>query len=178
MDQSQNDDLNIQGGPPTLGEFKSISANLQPFAANQVVLTPPTSNSSGTWTFTSSNTQVATINGSIATLLNKGTTVISATQSAAGDYGASSPVTMELTVLGAKPVIGSWENISKNISESRFIVEPPSSSSGGRWSFKSLDPTSLKLTELKSHLKALGRQLFKGFRLQIGTGNRAKANLR
>lgn len=154
--------LTIQGGPPTLGEFKSISANLQPFAANQVVLTPPTSNSSGTWTFTSSNTQVATINGSIATLLNKGTTVISATQSAAGDYGASSPVTMELTVLGAKPVIGSWENISKNISESRFIVEPPSSSSGGRWSFKSLDPNIAEVNGTEVTLKGVGQAIIQG----------------
>ncbi|MFZ9751918.1 MAG: hypothetical protein ACO3CN_07485, partial [Candidatus Nanopelagicales bacterium] len=117
--------VTIQGGPPTLGEFKNLSANLQPFASNQVVLTPPTSNSTGSWTFTSSNTQIATVNGSIATLLNKGKTVITATQAALGDYGASSPVTMELTVLGAKPVIGSWENLSKNISESRFIIEPP-----------------------------------------------------
>ncbi len=154
--------VTIQGGPPTLGEFKNVSANLQPFASNQIVITPPTSNSTGPWTFSSSNTQIATVNGAIATLLNKGKTTITATQAALGDYGASSPVTMELTVLGAKPVIGNWENLSRNISDSRFIIEPPSSSSGGKWTFKSLDPNIAEVSGTEILLKGVGQAVIQG----------------
>lgn len=154
--------LTVQGGPPTLGEFKNVTASLQPFASNQLALIAPISNSAGAWSFTTSNSQIVSVNGGIATLLNKGTVTITATQAAAGDFGASSPVTMELTVTGANPVIGSWENVTKNISEGRFIISPPSSSSGGKWSFKSLDPTIAEVDGTEVLLKGVGQAVIKG----------------
>ena len=57
----------------------------------------PTSNSPGAFTFTSSNTSVATISGSIVTIIANGTSTITATQASSGDY-SSATATATLTV--------------------------------------------------------------------------------
>ena len=51
-------------------------------------LTAPTSNSTGAFTYTSSNTAVATISGSTVTIVGGGITIITATQAATGAYGS------------------------------------------------------------------------------------------
>jgi len=51
-------------------------------------LSAPTSNSSGAFTYTSSNTAVATISGSTVTIVGGGITIITATQAATGAYGS------------------------------------------------------------------------------------------
>ena len=49
-------------------------------------ITQPTSNSSGSFSYTSSNTSVATISGSTITILGAGSSTITATQEATSDY--------------------------------------------------------------------------------------------
>ncbi|MEI7509573.1 MAG: hypothetical protein WCJ62_08930, partial [Flavobacterium sp.] len=51
-------------------------------------ITAPTSNSTGSFSYTSSNTAVATVSGSTITVVGAGTSVITATQAAAGAYGS------------------------------------------------------------------------------------------
>ena len=51
-------------------------------------LTAPTSNSTGTFTYTSSNTSVATISGAVVTIVGAGTTIITANQAASTSYGS------------------------------------------------------------------------------------------
>jgi hypothetical protein len=53
-------------------------------------LTAPTTNSSGAFTYTSSNLAVATISGSTVTIVGKGTSTITATQAADASYSAAS----------------------------------------------------------------------------------------
>jgi hypothetical protein len=53
-------------------------------------LTPPTSNSTGAFTYTSSNSSVATISGSTVTITGAGTSTITVNQAAAGTYAAGS----------------------------------------------------------------------------------------
>lgn len=65
-------------------------------------ITPPTSNSTGTFSYTSSNTNVATISGSVVTIVGAGTTTITAFQSAAGGF-VSASVTAALNVLFPPP---------------------------------------------------------------------------
>jgi beta-glucanase (GH16 family) len=72
---------------PTLGAFSVPSKVLgQP----AFTLTPPSSNSTGSFTYSSSNTAVATISGNIVTLTGAGTSTITATQSSSGIYGPAS----------------------------------------------------------------------------------------
>lgn len=72
---------------PTLSNFSIPSKTVgdAPFA-----ITPPTSNSAGAFSYTSSNESVATISGDIITVVGGGTSIITATQAADGSFGAGS----------------------------------------------------------------------------------------
>lgn len=83
---------------PTLSNFPNITkvSNAAPFQ-----LTPPTSNSSGAFSYTSSNTSVATIAGSTVTITGFGTTTITAIQASDdANYGSGS-ITATLTTTSA-----------------------------------------------------------------------------
>jgi len=67
----------------------------------------PTSNSSGAFTITSGNATVASISGNTLTSNNIGSTVITATQAAAGNFTSGSTTTV-LTVVYSSPTISSW----------------------------------------------------------------------
>ncbi len=86
---------------PTITNF-SIPA--QVVGALPVTITAPTSNSTGAFTYTSSNTSVATIVGNVITIVGGGTSTITATQAAAGAFGAGS-ITTSLVVSFAVPMI-------------------------------------------------------------------------
>ena len=62
---------------PTLGSF-SIAAT--PVNMGPVTITNPTSNNANPWTYTSSNTSVATVSGNTLTLVAPGSTTITGTQ--------------------------------------------------------------------------------------------------
>jgi hypothetical protein len=87
---------------PTITGF-SVPAKVVgdlPFA-----LTAPSSNSTGTFTYTSSNPAVATIAGNTVTIIGAGTSVIKATQAANGSY-TSGETTASLVVTAAGPPAG------------------------------------------------------------------------
>lgn len=90
--------------PPTLGAFTIPNANV---GDAPITLVAPTSNSSGAWTYSSSNTNVATIAGSTLTIVGGGTSTITATQAAAGGFGqgvATATFTASYPAPGASPV--------------------------------------------------------------------------
>jgi hypothetical protein len=98
--------------PPTLGTF-TVPSKLVGDA--NFDLTAPTSNSGGAFTYTSSNTAVATITGSTVTVVGAGTSTITATQAADGIYGAGTKTaTLSVTPAAAPtpPVRNSWDVIS------------------------------------------------------------------
>jgi hypothetical protein len=70
-------------GPATLGIFTDVTKYTTDSTFN---LTDPTSNSPGTFTYTSSNTAVATISGNTVTIQGAGSATITATQAANGLY--------------------------------------------------------------------------------------------
>ncbi len=85
---------------PTLSAF---TVPAQVVGASPVTITPPTSNSAGAFTYTSSNTAVATISGNLITIVGAGTSTITANQAADGIYGAGS-ITTPLVVTYAPPM--------------------------------------------------------------------------
>jgi len=149
--------LRVQGGPPTLGTFTALTASLQPFSANALTITPPTSTSSGVWTFTSSDQTVASVLGNVATLLKVGTTTITATQAASGNFGASNPVTTTLTITGATPTPGPWSNIEKKVEDPEFSLTPPTTPSAGAWTFTSSNPAIATVTGDKVKILDVGQ---------------------
>ena len=130
--------LTVQGPMPTVGTFPGINAQLP--AVTSVALQSPTSTSTGAWTFTSSDPSVASINGSVATLLKPGTTTITASQASTATFASPTPLTMILSV-SQTPVIGSWAEIEKVVQDPDFTLVPPTSTSSGAWTFTSSDPT-------------------------------------
>lgn len=89
-------DIDIAAAVPVLAWPSQISKMLGEPAFD---LDNPQSPSAGAFTFTSSRTDVATISGRTVTLRAAGTTVITATQAAHGNYAAAT-VQMELVVTG------------------------------------------------------------------------------
>lgn len=86
--------------PPTITNFNNINKiyNDVPFA-----ITAPSSNSAGSFTYTSSNPAVATISGTTITIVGVGTTTITANQ-AAYSYFSSGSTTATLTVSYNPPI--------------------------------------------------------------------------
>ncbi|MBU3680454.1 MAG: T9SS type A sorting domain-containing protein [Flavobacterium sp.] len=98
--------------PPTLGSFTVPS---QLIGAAPITLTAPTSNSAGAFTFTSSNTAVATISGTTLTIVGPGSSNITATQAADGPYGTGSAIAVFNVTPNAAPVPparNTWDVIS------------------------------------------------------------------
>ena len=87
--------------PPPQPQLSNFIIQTQYFAGDPPVvqITQPTSNSSGAFTYSSSNSTFATVYGSIVTFLTIGTVTITATQEASGNYSQGSietTVTVEL----------------------------------------------------------------------------------
>jgi hypothetical protein len=124
---------------PVLGAFGDIT--IMKDSISSFNLKPPTSTSQAWWTFTSSNPSVASVVSNIVTPLAFGTTIITATQGAVGDY-ASATATMMLTVQGPIPTLSVFSDVTVQMSTSTSLaIQAPTSTSAGTWSFTSSDPT-------------------------------------
>jgi hypothetical protein len=137
--------LFIPANYPSFGLF-TLPADIQVYKNQPItrVLTPPTSNSLGAFTFTSSNTAVATItvNDGVSSInvIGAGTTTITATQAASGDY-ASASTSVSLTVAALLPIFGPFnlpagELVYQNQPITR-VLTPPTSHSLGEFTFTS-----------------------------------------
>ncbi len=129
--------LTVSGGAPTLGVFADVL--ITKGAVASITLVPPISNSSGSWTFTSSNLSVATLTGSLLIPVAIGTTVITAQQGPAGIYGAGTKA-MTVTVTGPPPTVGALVNVTlelKPFNSNEYQIVAPVSNSSGAWSYTS-----------------------------------------
>lgn len=98
----------------------------------------PSSNSAGAFTFTSSDTNVATVSGDTVTIVAAGTTTLTVTQAANGNYTAGS-TTAVLTVSAIAPTIGTFSNVGKYLGDVPFALTAPSSNSAGGFTYVSSD---------------------------------------
>ena len=129
---------NISGTPDNFSTQSALSSANQPiwgscrtsfatitfndenkvFGDSDFVLSP-TSNGSGTFTFSIADTSVATVAGSTVTIVGAGTTVITAIQ--AGDTAYfSTTATMTLTVVKGNPTITFAGHNQKNSDDADF----------------------------------------------------------
>ena len=120
--------------PPTIGTFTVPAKRM---GSLPFLLTPPTSNSSGAFSYTCADASIATISGSTVTIVGIGTTTITATQAEDGGYGSGS-VTATFTVSELEPpTFGSFNIPSKMMGSLPFQITPPTSNSGGSFSYSS-----------------------------------------
>ena len=120
--------------PATLSNF-SVPAKVlgdSPFA-----LTAPSSNSTGAFTYTSSDETVATVSGSTVTIVGGGSTTITATQAASGDY-LSNSITAQLVVV-APATLSNFSVPAKALGDAPFVLTAPSSNSTGAFTYTSSD---------------------------------------
>lgn len=81
---------------PTFGTWTISSKNL---SVGSFTIPPPTSNSNGALTYSSSNTSIATVSGTTINLISSGLITITATQASTNDFRAGTKTT-NLLILG------------------------------------------------------------------------------
>jgi hypothetical protein len=93
------------------------------------IIPPPISNSPGAFSYTSSDAHIATVDGNTVTILQTGSTTITATQAESTNYLASS-VTTSLVINKATPIISDFSIANQPFSYGdTFIITDPSSNS-------------------------------------------------
>ena len=119
---------------PTIAVFNVPAKKMgsQPFQ-----ITAPTSNSAGSFIYTSSDSAVATINGSTVTIIGIGTTTITATQAADAGFSAGSTTTTFTVTDLEPPTFGTFIVSSKMMGSDPFQLTPPTSNSTGAFSYAS-----------------------------------------
>ena len=126
--------LTIGTATPNIGSF-SIPNQVYSSGAT-FTITPPSSNSNGAFSYTSSDTNIARVSGSTVTILQVGTVTITATQAAAGNY-TSGTATASLTIGIATPTITnsvavrSFSMSSSFTNNAQVYYKPNSLSTGG-----------------------------------------------
>ena len=118
--------ITVIKGTPTFGNFAAINKT---YGDAAFTLTAPTSTSTGTFTYASDNTAVATVTGSTVTIVGAGTANITATQASDANYNAGS-VTTILTVAKAARNLTAFADINKTTTDAPFTLVAPTSSVG------------------------------------------------
>jgi uncharacterized protein (UPF0254 family) len=127
--------LIVNKAPPTIGQLNTQSPQVYDVTYE---LTDPSSNSSGAFTYTSSNTSIATIDGNAVTTVGVGNVTITATQAETAYY-TSGDVSANLIVNKASPTIGPLDTQSPQVYDVTYELTDPSSNSSGAFTYTSSD---------------------------------------
>jgi hypothetical protein len=147
--------LTVEGPLPTVGSLSDATVPFTSPILNVYFVPQPTSNSTGPWTYTSSDPTTVSLVGNKGTLLKPGDVTITAQQLPSTLFAGSAPVRMKLSVIGA-PVVGAWPNITKVVKDPDFILVPPTSTSPGSWTFVSDNPAVAEVVGNVVKVKAAG----------------------
>ncbi|MSO28597.1 MAG: hypothetical protein EXQ75_02420 [Candidatus Planktophila sp.] len=133
--------LTVTAPSPTVGTFSDITLSIDSVSKVELIL--PVSNSKGSWTLTSADPSVASINGLTVTALKSGTTKISAKQAPSGGY-RSIIVTLNVTILAVDPVVTASGFLDRTVeiilgTPQQISLPAPVSNSPGVWTFTSSD---------------------------------------
>ena len=118
---------------PVLTNFSAITKT---FGNAAFSIVAPTTDGDGTFTYTSSNTAVATVSGTTITIVSAGTSTITAIQANTENYGSAS-ITTPLTVNKATPTITNFSEITKTFGNADFSLVAPTSNSDGSFTYTS-----------------------------------------
>jgi hypothetical protein len=121
---------------PTITNF-SIPAKI--YGDDPFPITQPTTNSTGLFTYTSSDSSVATVSGNnIITIKGAGSATMTATQASTTDYNSGSVETI-FQVDRAQPTITNFYIPAKIYGDAPFTITDPSSNSAGLFTYRSLN---------------------------------------
>ena len=127
-------------------------------------LVDPSSNSLGSFTYKSLNTNVATISGKIVTVVGSGTCDIQALQDACGNYFSGS------VKAGTSPTIQPWNTtgIQKAIADASFSLVNPLSNSSGLFTYTSSNTSVATIVGNIVTMVGLGSSIITA--LQVASG--------
>jgi hypothetical protein len=130
--------LTVSTGTPSIG---ILSLPIKKFGDLPFDLTNPTSLSSGSWSYTSSNTSVVTISGNTVTIIGVGDVNITATQEATSNFNSTSTSSTLSVGKGKLNITQSFSITNQVKPETSAIVSLPvlsiPSGHGGTWSYSS-----------------------------------------
>ena len=134
--------LTVTAPSPIVGTFSDITLSIDSVSKVELIL--PASNSKGSWTLTSADPSVASVNGLTVTALKSGSTKISAKQAPSGGY-RSIIVTLNVTILAVDPVVTASGFLDRTVeiipgTPQQISLAAPVSNSPGVWTFTSSDP--------------------------------------
>ena len=144
--------LQVTQGTLTLSNFSVPTKTILDAA---FTITPPTTKSIGAFTYTSSNTSVATIVGNVITIVGLGTSTITASQATTVNY-TSATITDILHVIKVTPTLSNFSIPDKTIGNPTFIITPPTSTSNGAFTYTSSDTAVATITGNRITLKGIG----------------------
>jgi len=138
--------LTITALTPIIGTFTNVIIAKDSVAS--FTLIAPTSTNVGPWTFTSSNSSVATITGTTVSPIAVGATTITAYQAPANGY-RSATTSMTLSITAAPPTVGTFGSITYtygSVANNILTLTPPASNSDGMWNFSVADTSIATVT--------------------------------
>jgi hypothetical protein len=132
-DKGNNNRVMTAPSSPTITNF---SIPTKTYDDVPFTITPPTSNSSGSFSYTSSNLSVATISGNTITIVGVGVSTITANQAETTNY-TSGTITTTFQVNKSSPTITNFSIPTKTYGDTAFTITPPTSNSSGSFSYTS-----------------------------------------
>jgi hypothetical protein len=117
-------------------ELSEFSIPIKIIGESAFAITPPTTNSDGDFTYTSSNPAVATIEGDVVTIVGLGTTTIIAVQPSTANY-TSDTITAPFQVKLIRTVLSNFSVPTKTVGDSNFALVPPTTNSSGAFTYTS-----------------------------------------
>ena len=138
--------LHVGATVPTFGTF-TVSSTLKTYGDGPFTLTPPTSNSNGAITFTSSNSSIISISGTTATIVGGGTVDIIVSQDPSGSFTRKSTTTA-FTVQRKDPNLRNFSDIVKSYSDGSFTVTAPETDGPGSFSYMIYPPNVVVATNI------------------------------
>ena len=115
------------------------------------------SSSTGAFTYTIGNQNIATINGVAVSIEGAGSTSITVTQAADNNYNTASK-TINLSVAKAAPVL-SFNNVVKNYGDTSFTIEAQSQTSSGTLSYTSADNSVVSISGSTATVNGAGSSI-------------------
>lgn len=134
-------------------------------------LTPPTSNSDGAFTYTSSNISVATISGSTVTIVANGTSTITATQASSGNY-SSATATATLTVgVAGQATTPTFSPAAGDIASGTTVTISSAGATAIYYTIDGTDPTTASTNQATTPLVINSAVTVKALAVRTGYSN-------
>lgn len=136
---------------PTVTTIPNVSLSVN--GISNFELKNPTSNSAGTWTYTSSNPGVIAVVGNKFTAVAPGSVTITAKQARSGAYRSyTTTFKIDVVAISAGITTGGFidTNVNLGAGEKPFSLYTPMSESPGAWEVTSSDPAVVRVNNISA----------------------------